>query len=79
MSTVSYICYIGIYYNVFNVERYLCSLIVRYKCEAKKARYPLGAKFGCDPQSEAPALMLLAKALNLSVVEYSAITVNTID
>lgn len=61
--------YIMLYIHVFNTLQYHHRLVVRYKCEAKKARYPLGGKFGCDPQAEAPALMLLAKALNMSVCD----------
>ncbi|KAL7735471.1 hypothetical protein ACLKA6_019579 [Drosophila palustris] len=43
------------------------NLIVRFKCEAKEAQCPLGDKFGCDADIDASALMLLAKALNLTV------------
>ncbi|XP_060654663.1 ornithine decarboxylase 1-like [Drosophila nasuta] len=43
------------------------NLIVRFKCEAKAAQCPLGDKFGCDADIDASALMLLAKALDLSV------------
>ncbi|XP_034476876.1 ornithine decarboxylase 1-like [Drosophila innubila] len=43
------------------------NLIVRFKCEAKAAQCPLGDKFGCDADIDASALMLLAKALNLTV------------
>ncbi|ALC41028.1 Odc1 [Drosophila busckii] len=43
------------------------NLIVRFKSEAKKAQCPLGDKFGCDADIDASALMLLAKALDLTV------------
>ncbi|EDW61575.1 ornithine decarboxylase 1 [Drosophila virilis] len=43
------------------------NLIVRFKSEAKAAQCPLGDKFGCDADIDASALMLLAKALDLTV------------
>nr|XP_036669964.1 ornithine decarboxylase 2 [Drosophila suzukii] len=43
------------------------NLIVRFKSEAKKALCPLGEKYGCDAEADAPALMLLSKALGLKV------------
>ncbi|KAH8284695.1 hypothetical protein KR018_011571 [Drosophila ironensis] len=43
------------------------NLIVRFKSEAKEAQCPLGDKFGCDADTDATALMLLAKALDLKV------------
>ncbi|XP_016953656.1 ornithine decarboxylase 2 isoform X2 [Drosophila biarmipes] len=43
------------------------NLIIRFKSEAKEALCPLGDKFGCDAETDAAALMLLAKALDLKV------------
>ncbi|EDV59590.1 ornithine decarboxylase 2 [Drosophila erecta] len=43
------------------------NLIIRFKSEAKKALCPLGDKYGCDAETDAAALMLLAKALDLKV------------
>ncbi|KAI8127024.1 Ornithine decarboxylase 1 [Lucilia cuprina] len=44
------------------------NLVIRFRCEAKEAQCPLGDKFGCDAESDATALMLLAKSLNLNVI-----------
>ncbi|KAH8394765.1 hypothetical protein KR222_005147, partial [Zaprionus bogoriensis] len=43
------------------------NLIVRFKCEAKAAQCPLGDKFGCEADIDAAALMMLARALDLTV------------
>jgi ornithine decarboxylase len=48
-----------------------CSLILRIRCEAKNAQCPLGAKFGCDPVTEAPKLLKAAKNMNLNVIGIS--------
>ncbi|XP_030387160.1 ornithine decarboxylase 1-like [Scaptodrosophila lebanonensis] len=42
-------------------------VIVRFRSEAKDAVWPLGRKFGCDPKSDATALLLLSRSLNLEV------------
>ncbi|KAH8417182.1 hypothetical protein KR222_005887, partial [Zaprionus bogoriensis] len=57
-------------FEIYKIHKYYpkANLVVRFRCDAKKAEYPLGAKFGCDPKVEAPALMLLANALCLSVI-----------
>uniref|UniRef100_A0A1B0CJD9 ornithine decarboxylase n=1 Tax=Lutzomyia longipalpis TaxID=7200 RepID=A0A1B0CJD9_LUTLO len=46
-------------------------LVLRFRCDSKKALCSLGAKFGCDPSTEAHFLLLHAKNLNLSVVGVS--------
>ncbi|GAB0089339.1 Orn/DAP/Arg decarboxylase 2, N-terminal [Sergentomyia squamirostris] len=46
-------------------------LVMRIRCEAKKAQIPLGEKFGCDPIHEAPQLLKDAKNLGLTVVGIS--------
>lgn len=46
------------------------SLVIRFRCEAKDAQCPLGDKFGCDAENEATSLMLLAKSLNLKVLQF---------
>uniref|UniRef100_A0A1L8E2C4 ornithine decarboxylase n=1 Tax=Nyssomyia neivai TaxID=330878 RepID=A0A1L8E2C4_9DIPT len=46
-------------------------LVLRIRCDAKKAQCPLGDKFGCDPKVEAPLLLLHAKNLGLNVVGIS--------
>ncbi|KAM7346188.1 ornithine decarboxylase 1-like isoform 2-T2 [Cochliomyia hominivorax] len=43
-------------------------LVIRFRADDKEAQVPLGEKFGCDAEFEAPALMLLAKKLNLKVI-----------
>ncbi|XP_016971496.1 ornithine decarboxylase 2-like [Drosophila rhopaloa] len=56
-------------YEVYKLLKHYPSsnLILRFKSEAKKALCPLGDKYGCDAEADAPALMLLAKALDLKV------------
>lgn len=47
------------------------SLVIRIRCDAAETQCPLGIKYGCDPQTEAPALLSLAHDLGLSVVGVS--------
>ncbi|XP_059608920.1 ornithine decarboxylase 1-like [Phlebotomus argentipes] len=46
-------------------------LVLRIRCDAKKAQCPLGEKFGADPKLEAPLLLANAKNLGLAVVGIS--------
>ncbi|XP_058460147.1 ornithine decarboxylase 1-like [Malaya genurostris] len=46
-------------------------LVLRIRCEAEKALCPLGKKFGCDPEEEAPRLIKIARSLNLEIVGIS--------
>jgi len=46
-------------------------LVIRIRCDATETQCPLGIKYGCDPLTEAPALMSLARDLGLSVVGVS--------
>uniref|UniRef100_A0A1B0ETM9 ornithine decarboxylase n=1 Tax=Lutzomyia longipalpis TaxID=7200 RepID=A0A1B0ETM9_LUTLO len=46
-------------------------LVLRIRCDAKKAQCPLGDKFGCDPKVEAPLLLVNAKNLGMSVAGIS--------
>ncbi|KAJ6646596.1 Ornithine decarboxylase 1 [Pseudolycoriella hygida] len=46
-------------------------LVLRIRCDAKKALCPLGEKFGCDPDIEAPTLINLAYELGLKMVGIS--------
>lgn len=46
-------------------------LVLRIRCDAKKAQCPLGDKFGCDPKLEAPLFLVTAKNLGLNVVGIS--------
>lgn len=46
-------------------------LIIRICCDATEIQCPLGIKYGCDPQTEAPVLLELARNLGLSVVGVS--------
>lgn len=49
----------------------LFSLVIRIRCDATETQCPLGIKYGCDPQTEAPALLKLARDLDLSLVGVS--------
>lgn len=46
-------------------------MVIRIRCDAKIAQCQLGMKFGCNPVTEAPNLLMLAKALGLNVVGVS--------
>lgn len=46
-------------------------MVLRFRCDAKKAQCPLGDKFGCDPKTDALRLMQEAKNLNMEVVGVS--------
>lgn len=46
-------------------------LVLRIKCDDLDARYIFGRKFGCDPESEAPNLLIVAKSLKLNVIGVS--------
>lgn len=45
--------------------------MLRIRYSSQKAKYKLGKKFGCDPETEAFVLLKLAEKLNLSVVGIS--------
>lgn len=45
--------------------------MLRIRYSSEKAKYKLGKKFGCDPFTEAPELLKLAKDFNLNVVGVS--------
>lgn len=47
------------------------SLVLRIRCEAENAQCPLGKKFGCDPITEAPKLLKIARSMNLNVMGIS--------
>ena len=53
------------------IDIFLFSLVLRIRCEAESAQCPLGAKFGCDPVTEAPKLLKAAKNMALNVVGIS--------
>nr|AIZ03430.1 ornithine decarboxylase [Mayetiola destructor] len=46
-------------------------LVLRIRCDAKISQCPLGEKYGCDPNTEAPQLIELAKSLNLNMIGIS--------
>lgn len=46
-------------------------MVIRIRCDASNSQCPLGIKYGCDPETEAPTLMSLARDLGLSVVGVS--------
>lgn len=47
-------------------------LVLRIRCEAKKAACPLGLKFGCDPHTEAPEIIrqVAVEGLNLIGISF---------
>lgn len=45
--------------------------MLRIRYSSDKAKYKLGKKFGCNPTTEAPELLQLAKSFNLNVVGIS--------
>ncbi|XP_055623591.1 ornithine decarboxylase 1-like [Toxorhynchites rutilus septentrionalis] len=47
------------------------SLVLRFRYDSDQVFVPLGRKFGCDPQTEAPDLLQHAKKLNLKVTGLS--------
>uniref|UniRef100_A0A1I8M2G5 ornithine decarboxylase n=1 Tax=Musca domestica TaxID=7370 RepID=A0A1I8M2G5_MUSDO len=47
------------------------NLVIRIRCDATDVKLSFGEKFGCNVKTEAPALMLLAKELNLKVIGIS--------
>lgn len=46
-------------------------MVIRIRCDAKVAQCQLGMKFGCNAVTEAPNLLVLAKALGIEVVGVS--------
>lgn len=42
-------------------------LVLRIRCDSTHAQLSFGARFGCDPETEAPALLKLAAELDLDV------------
>lgn len=46
-------------------------MVIRIRCDAKVAQCQLGMKFGCNAITEAPNLLVLAKALGIEVVGVS--------
>lgn len=49
----------------------ISSLVLRIRCEAEDAQCPLGKKFGCDPMTEAPKLLKIARNMNMNVMGIS--------
>lgn len=47
------------------------SLVLRIRYSSDKAKYKLGKKFGCDPETEVAGLLELAMSLGLNVVGVS--------
>ncbi|XP_025202149.1 ornithine decarboxylase-like [Melanaphis sacchari] len=48
-----------------------CELIIQIHLNPNEVQYPLNIKYGCDPYTDAPILMLIAYKLGLSVVGVS--------
>lgn len=55
------------YIRIFFIFR----MILRIRSDATDAQCQLGFKFGCDPITEAPAILRLAKVLNINVIGVS--------
>ncbi|XP_060857004.1 ornithine decarboxylase 1-like [Metopolophium dirhodum] len=79
-SHIKYAMSKGVYLTTFDnkLELYKmkslhpsCNLVIRIRCDATEAQCPLGIKYGCDPLTEAPSLLALARDLGLSVVGVS--------
>lgn len=48
-----------------------CKLVIRIRCDAQNASAPLGMKYGCEPLTEGPRLLAIARDLGLDVVGVS--------
>lgn len=46
-------------------------MVIRIRCDATDAQCQLGNKFGCDPVTEAPEILRVARKLNINVVGVS--------
>lgn len=46
-------------------------MVIRIRCDAEIAQCQLGMKFGCDPQTEAPHLLRVARELGIDIVGVS--------
>ncbi|KAJ8923914.1 hypothetical protein NQ315_006690 [Exocentrus adspersus] len=46
-------------------------MVIRIRSDATDAQFILGRKFGCDPETEAPELLRLAKSLGINVIGVS--------
>lgn len=46
-------------------------MVIRIRCDATVAQCPLGMKFGCNPYTEAPHLLNVARSLGINVVGVS--------
>ncbi|XP_074035724.1 ornithine decarboxylase [Leptinotarsa decemlineata] len=46
-------------------------MVIRIRCDAEEAQCQLGNKFGCDPDTEAPELLRIAKSLGIDVIGVS--------
>ncbi|KAI8432633.1 hypothetical protein MSG28_013615, partial [Choristoneura fumiferana] len=46
-------------------------LVLRIRCDSTHAQLSFGPRFGCDPETDAPALLKLAAALDLDVIGVS--------
>ncbi|XP_073846735.1 ornithine decarboxylase 1-like isoform X2 [Musca autumnalis] len=60
-------------HEILKLHRYFpeSNLVIRIRCDATDVKLSFGEKFGCNAKTEAPALMLLAKELNLNVIGIS--------
>lgn len=46
-------------------------MVIRIRCDAEVAQCQLGNKYGCDPITEAPALLKVARSMGINVVGVS--------
>lgn len=54
--------------NLFN--SFSNRLVLRIRVDAQVAQCPLGEKYGCNPDTEAPNLIEVSKSLGLNVCIY---------
>lgn len=46
-------------------------MVIRIRCDATDAQCQLGMKFGCNPVTEAPELLRIARSLDINVIGVS--------
>jgi len=79
-SHIKYAATVGVQTMTFDSETELhkvkklypdAKMVIRIRCDATDVQCQLGNKFGCDPITEAPELLQIAKALDLDVIGVS--------
>lgn len=79
-SHIKYAASVGVQTMTFDSETELhkvknlfpeAKMVIRIRCDATDVQCQLGNKFGCDPITEAPELLRIAKSLDIDVVGVS--------